>query len=1012
VAALAACGVVRPRFPAEVHAALADQDMRRLETRWLILYYPAARRDQALRFADRAEGCVTELKARSRVRNRFWREKVIVVMPEVAFNNAFVVPPTLGVEAIALVPTFNTLDFVTEFGLPPDPAHIACHEIAQYAQHQQVAGVWGFLDRIFGDVISPQIGFDPWFVEGLATHYEASLQPGAGRPRWPIFRGMFHAGYANERIGGGDLSELGRRAPPGHDYLVGTFFIEFLVEHYGETALWRVIEAQSHAALLVAGMNGRFEAIYGKSLAGLIDEFATWTAERFPPRPTPADQRRVRGLGSDARYARGPGGHEAVVSNDSDGPTQLTVWGPDGRQHASLPLVDLIPPRKLVIAAPILTSGLGVTADGTVYLTAVDLGTTQQTTRLLRWNGALSEVVTGLGPGAAVDPAGRTYYYLAVDGDRWQLAAYDLATRTRRIVTPTAAGQYVSGAQVSPDGRRLIASVWDGAFVLWVIDAASGTRLSEIRTADRSPVFDGAFVDDNTVTHLVVVDGRFQVAVRDLVTGASRVVTDAPYAVLQARPSARTVRFLNRQGWRWTIDEVALVRPLPPTLPPLPDLAALPAPVPLPSQAPPGAEAEPSRAPEGAPPPTEGASVARAGAGLRAAPASPPAAVLSDEPYSQLDHLVVPQLHTFALVSASSRGPLLLGAALAGGDRLGFHRWAVAGYVQPSTGQISGQVGYLNSNLAPWTLSLRASHLAWQETFRRIQEGAVPVHERQRTRRQASASLGRTWRGTLATAVDGVAVEDRERVLPSSDPDPPAPLAARRMAGAGLRVAYAAVERTRLTGLHRGWELTLGATHYPAALSSGDLALTDIRIGLGLHTPAPLGRRHSLSFAARGRSLLSARRTDLFQLGGAATLSVLWDDRWSDRAAPNVRDDNGLPTGIGFVEPLRGYEDFPIYTDAAAIADASWRYPLIIDRGIATTLWLLPASFLRQLDLELFGSAAFDDRGRGGLHGAFGGSLTLRFAFVRIPLVVSAQIARRLFDDDAIATLVGFNAEL
>ena len=173
--------------------------------------------------------------------------------------------------------------------------------------------------------------------------------------------------------------------------------------------------------------------------------------------------------------------------------------------------------------------------DGRVFFTTIDPGATYQRTRLFRWDGELTEIATDLGSGGAVDGAGTRYFAMAPDGDRWELVSYALATGQRRRLTRTEPGQYVLGAQVSPDGSKLVASVWDRGFVLWIVDAASGVRLSEIRTDDRSPVFDGSFADDATVTYLATIDGRFQVVARDLASGATRVLTDAPYAVLAPR---------------------------------------------------------------------------------------------------------------------------------------------------------------------------------------------------------------------------------------------------------------------------------------------------------------------------------------------------------------------------------------------------------------------------------------------------------------------------------------------
>ena len=125
---------------------------------------------------------------------------------------------------------------------------------------------------------------------------------------------------------------------------------------------------------------------------------------------------------------------------------------------------------------------------------------------------------------------------------------------------------------------------------------------------------------------------------------------------------------------------------------------------------------------------------------------------------------------------------------------------------------------------------------------------------------------------------------------------------------------------------------------------------------------------------------------------------------------PPAFDDVRFPPNLRFIEPLRGYEDYAITTDRAAIGSLSWRYPLIIDRGVAATFWVLPASFLRELDLELFATGAIDRRQD--LHAATGAVLTLRLELLRVPLSVAYQIARRVRDDDALTQLVGFALEL
>jgi hypothetical protein len=121
-------------------------------------------------------------------------------------------------------------------------------------------------------------------------------------------------------------------------------------------------------------------------------------------------------------------------------------------------------------------------------------------------------------------------------------------------------------------------------------------------------------------------------------------------------------------------------------------------------------------------------------------------------------------------------------------------------------------------------------------------------------------------------------------------------------------------------------------------------------------------------------------------------------------------DTTRFPPNLRFVEPLRGFEDFALSGDRVKLGELSWRYPLIIDRGLASTLWVLPASYLRELDLELFGTAAVVDAND--RHYAVGGAISLRLQFLRVPLVVMYQLARRLSDDQALTLFVGVGPDL
>ncbi|HET9626408.1 MAG TPA: hypothetical protein VFP84_33835, partial [Kofleriaceae bacterium] len=384
-----------------------------------------------------------------------------------------------------------------------------------------------------------------------------------------------------------------------------------------------------------------------------------------------------------------------------------------------------------------------------------------------------------------------------------------------------------------------------------------------------------------------------------------------------------------------------------------------------------------------------------------AVPDRPPGA-WHDEPFHAFDHFFVPQLHALTVVAASSDVPHV-GAVIGGGDRLGIQRWAIAGYGQyaPSlTDHVhwGADAAYLNNMLAPWQILASAGFLDWVDPV--AVAGGATVGDERRTR-DASLSISRTWRGSLTTLASAVYSDDLDRF-------PGAPAIHDRIGGALLDASWTFAETTPYTGLRRGWFGEATAAAYPSALSTFRGDLYDTRGELGAIVPLPFGRRHVLFAELRGRAVLARDDTGLLQLGGNS--GFLYQLSASSVATTPAFDAGRFPADFAFIENLRGYEDYAITTDRAAIADLWYRYPLIIDRGVAATLWLLPASFLSELDLELFATGAVDRAHD--LHAAVGGQLTARLALFRLPFVLSYQLARRVRDDDALTHLFGVDVPL
>jgi hypothetical protein len=997
VAAGGCIAPVTPVMPQDVAAALAQKPMRHLETASLDVYYPADRRDEAVRFAGHVEWCARQLRARALVHNGIADRRLTLIMPELTFNNAFTSPMVLGYEPFAAVPTYQTIDaFSLEMGLPPDAGTIACHELTHYVHFNQVAGFSWIVDQAFGESYTPQLGFDGWFDEGLAVYYETTLQPGVGRLAWPFWHGALAAGVAGRRLHGGDLSEFNRDAFMGNHYLVGSHFVRFLAERYGEWDLWKTIEVQSRSILFPILINVRFWQGFGKSLETLYGEFADDVARRYPARARPPEQRMIEAVGSVARYGRAPDGSEALIIDGHDTPTRIVVRGPDGRLLVDRGLTDIAPPRTLVAPSADSSGAPSFTADGrTVYFTTLDQGVTFQASRLMRLDvatGALTVVARDIyGGGGSISPDGATYAFARADGDRHNLVLLDVASGTMRVLVTPPAGAFVSVPRYSPDGQRIVASTFDGAgFSIRVFDARSGRLLSRV-TDGRQPVHDPSFAGPDHVVYLRSDDSEngFQIYVGDLRSGQSRQITRAPYLAFDPQVARGTLRFLNREGWTWTLDEQPIVLDDIPVAPPAP---TPPAPPPAQPTAPAPAPAW-SFSPRWPPWPAEIDET--------------PVQVLGDSPYSETEHLFALQTHALDFIAAGHSG--VFGAlSLGGADRLQFHRWSLTGLLQlgsPTPGY-GGAAAYANSKLAPFTIiaSLEAFH--YSDTWPTPPALMSPTPRlgefvQEKSHLDGHLLVNRSFYGAPAALGFDFIDDDQPN-------EPTLLVKHRRVAGPFVNAEYAGVETTPYTGVRRGLFALPSINLFPAAWNSAGATLTDGRLELFGVTPLPLSHRHTLSLDLVARDVFGQPAGERWlQVGGG--ISALLLHRHPDGPVPPDVTIDSLP-GVQFLEALRGYEDYPIATDRIFSASADYRYPIIIDRGLASTAWLLPSSFLSQIDLELFGSAATDAHG-GPAHAAGGTAVTLELAVWRVPLNLTYQIARRVEDDHALVQIVALGAQ-
>jgi len=975
------CAVLSPRFPDDVQTAVVRDSMRRMETDTLVIYYPEAREAQAKRMAARVAYCTQAVREHAPVRDAWTDQKPRIVMADLPFNNAYVSPPWFS-EPISVVPTHNTTDIFAPFHLPPDPGVIGCHESVHYVQLLQAGGIHRFFTTVFGSGYTPQLGLEPWFHEGVAVYYETKLQGGIGRLGTPYYEGILAAGVAGRKINGGWLHYLNREPTHGGHYLVASFFVDWLARTHGERKLWDVVGRQASAVLPPFGVNGRFEAVYGKSLSTLLEEFDAELTRRYPVRQRPVGQRMVRQLGSDARYHRTADGWEAVIDRALDRPTTLVVRNAAGAVVVDRLLAEILPGRVLLHPSAAGASGLAFSPDRrSLYFTMLDAGPLFSKSRLVRadlGSGALEVVGDDLhGPGGGLTPDGAHYVFSRAQGDAWGIASLDLRSKSVRWVRRPEPGIYYHAPRVSPDGARILAVRSDATgTALSLLDAASGDVLPS-PAVPSGPVLEASWVDADRVVYVAGAQGRMQVFVSDLRDARFRQATHVPFLALHPQSDGRVIRFLHREGWSWTLDEVAFpsAEPVDPRLQERPMFGTMVATAP----SVPKLVVRPVRKDE----PWDVSFARRSAVGARVAEEP----VLSDEPYSQLDGLLVPQVRGPWLVVRDAYSAVL-GVSALGGDRLGYHRWAAGVGVDPAKPEPSAQLDYRNALMAPVFLDVTLARFVSREQVDEslaAPDGHLPDIVARET--LGVLMLQRPWYDSAVAW--GWRVNDVRR----SEEGEPAE--ARRFAGPFAAFGHAAIEGTPYSGVRRRLSFEVLSAYMPKGLSTVSFNVTDVGARTGFVIPLPLSRRHTFRFDGRGRSLRGVPASlGLLQVGGGGgVLSGLSGEE-------EVRTAGVLPPSLRFFEPLRGFEDLARYGSHVVSGEMAYRFPFIIDRGTASSLSVLPSSFLREVAFEPFGVGASLLDGTEASWAA-GASLDAGVAFWLLPLDLRFQLARRLSDDES-----------
>jgi Tol biopolymer transport system component len=468
-------------------------DWRTLETEHFAITYPAGRERVAQRAAVRAEMAWDALVA-------FLPEPDVglvelLLTGDVDFSNGFArVAPAPRITVYLRPP----VDGFALSGMDDWLDLVITHELAHVFHLEATGPQGGFLRRIFGRVpltwlVFPGFGTPEWTVEGLATWVESEVT-GSGRLANPWFDMMLRTAALE-----GFLSTVDRASgsspqwPAGEQsYLYGGFFFDWLLDEYGEDRL-RIFVEEVAGQWIPYRLNAASREAFGISFS---DAWEAWTRE------VEAEARgrvqRLAALGpvtepqvltSEARvvaYAAA-GADGSVVYARSDGRTdpQLRFVAPGGGERFGRRVHGLVRPAW--------------SDDGTV-LFAQPQFVDRWTIRSDLWRMGVDGSARRITRGARLDhpspyPGGERVAAIRYAEDAAVLVTVSLPDGEVRELEELPAGGTWGFPAVSPDGRWIAASWWDGSGAdLVLLDGESGRvvhRITDDGAHDLSPSWSG-----------------------------------------------------------------------------------------------------------------------------------------------------------------------------------------------------------------------------------------------------------------------------------------------------------------------------------------------------------------------------------------------------------------------------------------------------------------------------------------------------------------------------------------
>lgn len=272
-ALLACCTGVRAQIDPRLN-------WRTLHTEHFSVHFAEARRADARLVAAVAEAVYPRI-----TRQLNWEPRgrtQVLIIDSIDLANGFATPLPFNEMGIILTPPDDGELLQNREELES----VVTHEFTHIVHLDKARGLPLGLRSVFGrhPFAFPNIFQPTWMIEGLAVYNESDTATAYGRLGNSHYEGMMRAEVARGLRSLAEVNADGRGFPLNRAYLYGSYFLDFVRERYGETAVVQLVESYS-GKLLWYPVDSNPVRATGKTTSELWEEFEESLRRRFAIAP-------------------------------------------------------------------------------------------------------------------------------------------------------------------------------------------------------------------------------------------------------------------------------------------------------------------------------------------------------------------------------------------------------------------------------------------------------------------------------------------------------------------------------------------------------------------------------------------------------------------------------------------------------------------------------------------------------------------------------------------------------